>query len=126
MNKRLAFLLPFLFLYACSTKQSVPKDILPPAKMQSILWDTFRADEMALYYQFKDSSYARLTKREELYQKIFQVHHITKDQFKRSLQFYQSRPDLLKTILDSLQKQSDKALRQRPPDSNIRKVIHPI
>ena len=33
--------LVFLFLIAsfCSCKSSVPKDILPPKKMQAILWD---------------------------------------------------------------------------------------
>ena len=42
-------LLPFVF--ACSNKNDLPEGILPPPKMQEVMWDMIRAGEFlnALY-----------------------------------------------------------------------------
>jgi hypothetical protein len=101
------FLLLFLGLYMFGCKQkTIPENVLPPDKMQAVLWDVLQADEMINYYSPADSTYKSLEKHIELFQTIFQVHHITKEAFKKSLGFYESRPDMLKTILDSMQKRS--------------------
>jgi hypothetical protein len=39
-----------------------------------------------------------------LYDTIFQLHSVKKEEFQSSLRFYQGRPDLLKEILEGLQK----------------------
>ena len=33
---------------------------------------------------------------------VFKIHHTTRDAFRKSLSFYESRPDLNKIIFDSL------------------------
>ncbi|MBD0331852.1 MAG: DUF4296 domain-containing protein [Chitinophagaceae bacterium] len=94
----------------------VPKRILPVKEMQQVLWDVMQADELVNYYYTKDSSINRIKKSKELYQKIFRMHEITSEDFKRSLHYYQSRPDLLKIILDSLQhKTSAPSIPSRKP-----------
>ena len=108
------FLFAGMLMVACSQGESVPKNVLPPAQMQNVLWDVMLADEAADYYVQKDSSLNALAIHADWYQQVFQIHKISKEDFKRSLQFYESRPDLLKPIFDSLQKRAEK-LQQRPP-----------
>ena len=103
---RFSVFLLCLFLFSCSNDGSIPKDVLPENKMGAVFWDIMRADEMMNYYQQRDSSYIS-SKRTAFYDTIFSIHQISKEDFQRSIQFYQSRPDLLKPILDSLQKKAD-------------------
>lgn len=87
-----------------SCRYSVPKDVLPPKKMQAVLWDVMQADEMAEYYSAKDSTFRSLSKHVDYYQKVFSIHKISKEDFTRSLSYYENHPAALKTIIDSLQK----------------------
>lgn len=77
--------------------------MLPPKKMQAVLWDVMQADEMAEYYSQKDSSFKELSKHADYYQKVFAIHKISKSDFARSMKYYQDHPASLKPILDSLQ-----------------------
>lgn len=96
-----------LFLAACSDRGSVPSTVLPPKEMGAVLYDVVRADEMVDFFSVMDSTYRTLNKRTNLYDTIFQLHAINKETFKKSLEFYEGRPDLLKSIFDSLQKRVD-------------------
>lgn len=96
-----------LFLTACSGTVSVPSTVLPPKKMEAVLYDVVRADEMVDFFSIMDSTYRTPNKRTNLYDTIFQLHAINKEVFKKSLEFYQTRPDLLKAIFEALQKRSD-------------------
>jgi len=108
----LSFLL--LCFFSCSS-DTVPKDIIAPKKMEAVLWDVIMADEVADYYVQKDSTLKALDKHVDLYQKLFSIHKITKEQFRHSMQYYEKRPDLLKPIFDSLQKRSERqTLRTKP------------
>jgi hypothetical protein len=99
-------LYPFLLLvlFSCGRKDQLPANVLPREKMQPVLWDVLRAEELVNFYIPRDSSWNTLAKRAALYQDIFHIHKVTKDQFVNSIRFYQSRPDLFKIILDSLAK----------------------
>lgn len=92
----------FFFLWSCSTEK-VPKDILPPEEMQAILYDVIRADELVDFSAFQDSTYRKFSKRAALYDSVLTLHKISKENFQKSFQYYQGRPDLLRTMLDSLQ-----------------------
>ena len=117
--------LRILFITVCilSCKSSVPKDVLPPKKMQGVLWDVMQADEMAEYYSAKDSTFLGLSKHVDYYQKIFTIHKISKQDFTRSLNYYEEHPAALKIILDSLQKSSE---RLRKTDSLNKKPYNPV
>lgn len=105
---RLLFLVSF-FILSCSNEASVPKGILQPKKMEAVLYDVILADELVDFSSIRDSTFRPFAKRAALYDSVFSLHSTSKDGFKKSLQFYQGRPDLLKTILDSLQKKADTA-----------------
>jgi hypothetical protein len=91
----------FVCIFSC--KSPMPKDVMAPKRMQSVLWDVMQADEMAEYYSAKDSSFRNLSKHVDYYQKVFAIYKISKDDFTRSLTYYEDHPAILKTILDSLQ-----------------------
>ena len=118
--KKLAILIPFIVAISC--KSSIPKDILPPKKMQAVLWDVMQADEVAEYYASSDSTFKGLARHVNYYQTIFAIHRITKNDFTRSLKYYQDHPANLKPILDSLQ-QFGQALEAK--DSVSKKPLAP-
>lgn len=129
--------LPVLFLAVLifSCKSSVPGDVLPPKKMQAVLWDVMQADAMAENYAATDSTFRGLSKHVDYYQKIFAIHKISKEEFTKSLLYYENHPSRLKPILDSVQSfaqrldQSDTVVRPHSPvtiDSNFKKRLLPI
>lgn len=109
MNKLIPFLF-FCFLMACENRDKIPNGILPKKEMQNILWDMIQADQFSKQFVLKDSA-KRNVKQEttQLYDEVFQIHHISKDAFTKSYQFYTSRPDLLKIIFDSLAAQGNRS-----------------
>lgn len=115
---RILFFLP-LFFSACSGGPSVPKDVIPPAKMEAILYDVVRADEMVDFMQMTDSTFRTFSKRASFYDTIFQLHAVKKEDVSKSLKYYQGRPDLLKVILDSLQNKGSTT--QKTPVSPLKK-----
>ena len=102
----------FLFLFSCSSGDNVPDSILPPKKIEAVFWDILRADELADQLKLTDTSKSILQLHTELYEKVFILHNISRDEFNKSLHFYQSRPDIFKPILESLYKRSDKAVKK--------------
>jgi len=98
----------FFLLFLLSCKADIPADVLPPAKMQPVLWDVLQADEIAGTYVSTDSSFAALAKHAAYYQTIFQLHKTNEQTFKNSIRFYMNHPALLKPILDSLQTMGDR------------------
>ena len=93
--------LSFLF-QSCIDKDKIPVNVLSKKNMQSVLWDLMRADEYVADYGGKDSTLNKKEKSIELYEQVFRIHNITRNEFQKSLDFYQGRPDLLKIILDSI------------------------
>ena len=92
-----------LILAGCSGKDRIPSGILPKAKMEDILWDMIQADQFSAIYLAKDS--ARINVKMEdlrLYQQVFRLHQVSRDEFRKSLHYYEDRPDLIRTVFDSL------------------------
>jgi Domain of unknown function (DUF4296) len=96
---------------ACSGKDNIPSDVLSKAAMQKVLWDLIRADKYSTMVLNKDSVKNIKAERIQLYEQVFRLHHITKDKFQKSYNFYLSRPDIAKVIFDSLSASAD---RKRP------------
>jgi hypothetical protein len=126
--------LPILFLAVLifSCKSSVPGDVLPPKKMQAVLWDVMQADAIAENYAATDSTFRGLSKHVNYYQKVFAIHRISKEQFTKSLVYYENHPSRLRPILDSMQSfaqrlnEADTTQRPHPTvtvDSNFKKRL---
>jgi hypothetical protein len=104
------FLLFLFFLSACTDRGGVPGNVIAKDSMASVMWDILQADQFSTYYLTKDSTKDIKKETMKLYGAIFQMHHVSRDEFQKSLQFYYSRPDLNKLIFDSL---AARANRQR-------------
>lgn len=89
------------FLAACGNT-AVPKEVLPPEKMQDVMHDMIKADELVDFLRMSDSTYQPFSKRAALYDTVFSLHGVTKEKFQKSLKYYQSRPDHLKEIINDL------------------------
>jgi hypothetical protein len=101
--KNFAYIIFFLFFAACVGKNNPPSDIIQKDSMKSVMWDMIQADQYAKLFLAKDSS--KINVKEEtikLYQQVFQIHHITKNDFEKSYQYYLAHQDLYKVIFDSL------------------------
>jgi len=105
MNRRMIVWLGLALATAlggCSDKDRIPSGILSREKMQDLMWDMIQADQYSSYLT-KDSAHINLKlERLRLYQQVFLLHGVSRDQFRKSYDFYMSRPDLTQTLFDSL------------------------
>ena len=106
------FLISF-FIAGCLQKNKIPGEILSQDKMRFIMWDLIRADEYAKSFLESNASLDVNSEKANLYEQIFKLHSIKADEFKKSLSFYQSKPNLLKVIIDSLRSEERKALQEQ-------------
>ena len=90
------------FTCSCSKKNNLPKDILPPDKMQEVFWDILRADIYTSNYLRRDSAYDPLKQNIQLQSRIFALHHVSKDEFYKSYTYYSNHKDLMTTMIDSM------------------------
>lgn len=101
--KRMIIFGMILWLASCTNRTSIPANIIPLDSMQKIMKDLIVAGEYSIEYISKDSTKRDKVKaNQDLLETIFKIHYTTKDIFKKSLSFYESRPDLNKIIFDSL------------------------
>lgn len=109
MMKNLFIILSTLFLISCSSDVEVPKDILKEEKMKAVLWDVMRAQYLATQIAGTDSLTTVAAETKVLTNKIFDIHHITPEEFEKSYGWYIKHPKLMSALFDSLlvQKQRD-------------------
>jgi hypothetical protein len=89
-------------LLGCSDS-GVPKKLIPQKQMENILWDMTLADQFAMQYLKKDSAvHSFKDSVTRLYDEVFAIHHITKDEFKESFQYYTNHPEITKVMFDTL------------------------
>lgn len=96
------FVLVLFLLAACTDRGGTPRNIIPKDSMASVLWDIIQADQFSTYYLTKDSAKDIKKETMKLYGAVFDLHHVSRDEFQKSLEFYYSRPDLNREIFDSL------------------------
>ena len=92
-----------LIFFVCCSNDREREGIIPEKEMQNILWDIIQADQFNTQFLKKDS--AKLNVKAEtmkLYDEIFQIHHVSRETFRKSYQYYISHPEIMKTMLDTL------------------------
>ena len=87
---------------SCLAKNQVPKSVIEPGKMKTIVFDLLRADEYLNTYLFKDTSLNKKAETVKLYEQVFLIHHVSRDDFYKSYKYYQEHPDVNKLMFDSL------------------------
>lgn len=100
MKKYFTFISILLFT-ACMPNEEIPEGVMPPIKMQAIIWDMSLADNMASdkYALNRDSQSIMVT---GLYQKVFSLHKIDKSTFYKSYAYYEAHPTQLQVLFDSV------------------------
>jgi Domain of unknown function (DUF4296) len=106
----LFFLLLAALLAACTNSNTVPADIIPGKKMETILWQLMLSEEYANKQLAKDSSKKSSTEKMKIYQQVFELNGTSVSEFKKSYQFYMAHPDISKIMFDSI---AVRALRDR-------------
>jgi hypothetical protein len=121
------------FAGSCSDKNKLPAGILPPEKMQTVLTDILIVDGLNNERITRDTALKLPVENAAYFLKVFQLHHITRNEFNRSYNYYLKRPDLFKVISDSvsavisrrnteLTKSVTDSIKSRPNDNNLKKV----
>jgi hypothetical protein len=117
-----------VLMVSCSNRTAIPNDVLPPDSMQVIMRDVVMASEYSGQFVAKDTTQKDKTKaNQDLLDRIFQIHHISRESFKHSLLFYESRPDLNQKIFDSLSAYANREQKDLyRPKPIIRPVTKPV
>jgi hypothetical protein len=80
----------------------VPKGILQPEKMQAVMWDVLQAEVFASEFIRVDTTKNTLYENFRLQKKIFSLHQTSREQYYKSYEYYKSKPELMKTMLDTM------------------------
>lgn len=115
-----ALTLAIVFLSCTSDK--LPKGILPEDKMQAVFWDFMMADVYTMDELVKDSSKVKDNENVKLQQAIFHQHHVTKEEFYKSYNYYISHPGKMTIMMDSMMAKQTR--QKNKEDSTVRKRIN--
>ena len=66
--------------------------------MQGVLWDIIRTE--AFTSQYIKANY--IEENAKMQKRVFAMHHVSKEEFYQSINYYRSHSALMKTILDSM------------------------
>lgn len=113
-------LIGIVFFTSCGNKNKIPSQVLPPNKMEAVLWDVIKAEAFTTQFIKKDSTKKPEIENYKLQQKIFALHHISEKDFYTSYDYYKKNSSLLKNILDSMgvHAQEEKHLKIKPFNAN--------
>jgi hypothetical protein len=103
---------------------------LPLRKMQTVMWDMIQADQYAALSVAKDSSAHINTKAEtlKLYEEVFRLHEVSREEFRKSYQYYLDHPELNQQLFDSLISQGTRLRTEsysRPVSNRAPPIIPP-
>ncbi len=99
--KYLKFLFFVCIVAACGRKK-IPADILPINQMKLVMWDMMKMDEYYVRITLRDTLHLLDQEQFRLYAQVFTAYDITKQQFYKSYDYYQSNPVAFKTLIDSI------------------------
>ncbi len=107
---RLTILVILALFFSCKSRDSIPEGVLGTQKMEKVMTDMLMSESFAESYLLLDTT----KKRDEWFtgelNKVLAIQDVTQDQFRKSLNYYKTRPDLFKVIIDTI---NARALRNR-------------
>jgi hypothetical protein len=109
----IALLVSLSIIASCGHR--TPGGILPPEKMEKVLYDYLSADIYVNEFMSLDSSLSPERESARLQKKVFLKHGISKAEFYRSYDYYMKHPDRMKEVVDSIT--------AMPPISNPRQKV---
>ncbi len=111
-----------ILVVACScNKVKAPANILPQDSMKVIILDFLIADEWNNVQGVMDTTFRKIKSNNvKAYQKVLEIHHISKAQFYNSFAYYEEHPDKFKALMDSVY-----AYGKKLADSALHKFANP-
>lgn len=108
--KRLAGLFILCIIAACSDSMKVPPDVIRKDKMEKVLWDMLQTDRFINTYirNRPDSTGEKKKEAAVYYERVFQLHGISREEFIKSYKFYLSRPDITMVMFDSISARAER------------------
>jgi hypothetical protein len=113
---------------SCSSDQSIPPGILSPVQMKGIIWDLIKAGELAKYDTLQHKNIRLKDTATLLFEKVFALHGVEKQQFYKSYRYYLAHPDQNKALFDSVSAMANKEsnrwyMKQHAlPESKLKKI----
>jgi hypothetical protein len=100
-----------LVIAGCTDRNKIPSGIIEQPRMEKILWDMIQADRYVASFIVPDKTQDSAIKKEKaaaLYEQVFRLNKISRDDFLKSYKFYLGRPDLTKIMFDSISSRAEK------------------
>ena len=108
-----------VFLTACQPSSSVPREILPPEKMELVLFDLLRSGNLVNNFIIaKDSSLSKDQAHIKWINRVLTFHRVSEETFKKSFSYYQAHPELMSVIMDSISRKEDDPVIRFKKDTN--------
>lgn len=120
LSKKYLVVFVVLLIVACQSKVAVPKDIISLNDMKLLMWDIAQADAYSTQYVARDSAKNIKAETIKLYQQVFALHKTDKNQFVKSIKYYEANPEKQKILLDSLLQYANRVKSQ---ERSTRKAI---
>lgn len=119
-------LLLSILLLSCGQGKKEPAGLLPEKKLRAVVWDMMRADQFLTDFVFsRDTSINKLEESLQVYNRIFAIHKVTKEEFRESFDYYRKQPDLLKALLDSVSNMNIAPVVSPVPDTTKKSPVLP-
>jgi len=100
-----------LVITGCTNNKKIPPEIIQQPRMEKILWDMMQADRYVASFIMPDKVMDSAIKKEKaavMYEQVFRLNNISRDEFLKSYKFYLGRPDITKTMFDSISARADR------------------
>ena len=94
-----------LLAYSCKSKRG----ILPVNEMKVVMWDMLLADNWYAQTAIRDTTAQKNKKYIALYESVFKQDGVTKEQFYKSYNYYQTHTKEMVILLDSLEAYGSRA-----------------
>jgi hypothetical protein len=100
----------FILFYACTSRNKIPSDIIPPDVMSDVFFDISMAEGFVENFHSKDSSWVKDSILISEVDKLLAMRKLSQAQFRASYDFYKLHPPLFKKVVDTAY---DRAQRNR-------------
>lgn len=94
------------FLTGCKSKSNsgIHDGSISEKEMRLIVADLMKADQFFASYAMKDTVSDKIKERYKLYQRVLDIHHVSKEKFWQNFSYYKKKPEQLSKLMDSIQK----------------------
>ncbi len=116
------FALALLVLFCSCSGSDVPNGILPPEKMQAVLWDFIRADIFANEFVRRDTSKNADIENIRLQQQVFKLHKVTKKEFYDSYDYYLKHQAIMRGMMDTMVNRQQRIVEEKKADTTRTKI----